>query len=75
MAREGLSKGLDLEDRIWYTLAPACAYIVLIGAGTGLILEASQACTLLAVGMGLLLLTGVRNAWDMTTWVVLRRRS
>jgi hypothetical protein len=75
MRREGLAKALDLDDRIWYMLAPACAYAVLVAAGAALILKASPALPVLATSLGLLLLAGLRNAWDMTTWVVLRRRS
>ena len=75
MVREGIHGKIDLEDRIWYTIAPVIAYAILSLAGLALIIAANAACAILAVGMGLLLLAGIRNAWDITTWVVLRRQS
>lgn len=74
MVREGIAKSIDLEDRTWYAAVPAVAYFLLASAGFVLGIETQAACTLLAVGVCLLLLAGIRNAWDMTTWVVLRRR-
>ena len=74
MVREGIAKHIDLEDRIWYALVPALAYAILTIAGTAFLFGASAATALMPLGMCLLLLAGIRNAWDMTTWVVLRRQ-
>ncbi len=74
MIHGGIAKSIDLEDRVWYTMVPAVAYLVLGMAGVALGMEAEAACALLAVGVCLLLLAGIRNAWDMTTWIVLRRQ-
>ncbi len=74
LVREGIARSIDLEDRIWYAAVPAVAYLVLAGAGVAFGLETAEACSILAGGMCLLLLAGVRNAWDMTTWVVLNRQ-
>jgi hypothetical protein len=73
MIREGIAPRMDLEDRFWYGVAPAIAYAVLTVAGVAFAFEAVVSPGLLAAGMCLLLLAGIRNAWDMTTWVVLRR--
>jgi hypothetical protein len=75
MAKAGVLAKIDIYDRIWYAIAPACAYAVLTSAGAAFALDAGAAAVVLALGMGLLLLAGIRNAWDMTTWVVLRRQS
>lgn len=74
MLHGGIAESIDLEDRVWYTVVPAVAYLVLATAGAALGIQAEAACTLLAIGVCLLLLAGIRNAWDMTTWIVLRRQ-
>ena len=75
MVREGLARSIDLEDRIGYAAVPAAAYALLAGAGAAFTLQAEAACGVMAAGMGLLLLAGIRNAWDMTTWVVMNRQA
>ena len=74
MVQHGLASSVDLEDRVWYAAAPAFAYFLLAADGLGFALAAPAAPSLLAVGTGTLLVAGLRNAWDITTWVVLRRR-
>ncbi len=74
MLREGIAKSIDLEDRAWYTMVPAVAYFMLAMAGVALGIHTESACTFLAIGVCLLLLAGIRNAWDMTTWIILRRQ-
>jgi predicted neutral ceramidase superfamily lipid hydrolase len=73
MLREGIAQKIDLEDRILYVVVPALAYLILAAAGVSLICEFAVGSLLLAGGICLLLLAGIRNAWDMTTWVVMRR--
>jgi len=73
MAREGLLAKTDLEDRTWYATVPAVAYLILIAAATAFWRGEPAGCDLLVVGTGLLMLAGLRNAWDMTTWVVMMR--
>lgn len=72
MIQGGIAASIDLEDRVWYTVVPAAAYLLLATAGAALAIEAEAACALLAFGVCLLLLAGIRNAWDMTTWIVMR---
>ena len=72
MVREGIVKSIDLEDRVYYTVVPAAAYLMTAFAGVMLGVDQNAACVVLAGGVCLLLLAGIRNAWDMTTWVVLR---
>lgn len=74
MVREGIAGKLDIEDRLWYAFAPALAYVTITLAGVAFALVSKAATLLLAAGICLLLLAGIRNAWDMTTWVVLRRQ-
>jgi hypothetical protein len=35
--------------------------------------ETELGCDILAAAMGVLLLVGIRNAWDITVWTVMRR--
>ena len=74
MRREGIASAIDLEDRIWYATVPAVAYSILALAGVVLGVRTRAAGVVLAVGVCLLLLAGIRNAWDMTPWIVLRRQ-
>ncbi len=74
MLHGGIVEAIDLEDRLWYTIVPAVAYLVLAIAGAALGIETATASAVLAIGVCLLLLAGIRNAWDMTTWIVLRRQ-
>lgn len=73
MVRSGFTASMDGEDRVWYALVPAGAYLVLAAGGAALAVDTGDACALLALGSGLLLLAGLRNAWDMTTWIAMRR--
>ena len=73
MVREGIAASIDLEDRICYALIPAIAYLIMGLAGATFAIAVDAAFVILASGVCLLLLAGIRNAWDMTTWAVLRR--
>lgn len=70
MARRGFE--IDGEDRLWYALAPvACHLLVALAAGL-LLLRSPAAVYLLGATLVLLLLVSIRNAWDITLWVVMR---
>jgi len=73
MVRHGLNAAIDLEDRMWYAIVPAVGHAAVAVAGLTLLLQSDTGCGLLALATGLLLLAGIRNAWDITTWTVLRR--
>lgn len=72
MRRQGMFGTIDLADRIWYLFAPLLAYALLLAAGAAAPLFAELALPLLAGASVLLLLLGIRNAWDMTVWVTIR---
>jgi hypothetical protein len=72
--RHGLSATIDIEDRIWYAALPAIAYATLVAAGLALLAPNQAGLDLLAGGMGLLLVVGIRNAWDITAWMITRHR-
>lgn len=72
--REGLNQSIDLEDRIWYVVVPVVGYLLEAAAGLALAARLDIGCTLLAVAVGLLMLVGIHNAWDITVWIITRRR-
>jgi hypothetical protein len=65
---------VDLEDRLWYAAVPVLCYAVLTAAAVMLLRGAAFGCEILAFAIGVLLLIGIRNAWDMTLFTILRRR-
>jgi hypothetical protein len=73
MSRGGFFGTIDLEDRFWYVLAPVTGYL-LMTAGAVVVLWVHQGAglDLIALTLVLLLLLGIRNAWDMTVWIVIR---
>jgi hypothetical protein len=73
MIGDGAFQQIDLEDRLWYVTLPTVAYAILTAAGAAFFLAPDISVPVLAAGMCALLLTGIRNAWDMTTWAVMRR--
>jgi hypothetical protein len=74
MVRHGFSATIDLEDRMWYAVLPAVGYMIMVVAGAAtLAQQIDSGCAVLAVAMGSLTLVGIRNAWDMTVWTVVRR--
>ena len=62
---------LDMHDRVWYFLVPGLSYILFIGSGIGLLLRVGQAASGLAVATVLLLVAGIRNAWDLVIFRLL----
>ena len=72
--RDGLIASVDREDRIWYGVLPLLAYLAEIGAGATLARGVSAGSAVLAGSIGLLLLAGIHNAWDITVWMITRRQ-
>jgi hypothetical protein len=72
MHRQGFAASLVYSDRVWYAMAPAAGYLILSGAAGAMLAEAKASLMLLACALGLLLVAGIRNAWDMAVWISLR---
>ena len=62
-----------LEDWLWYMAFPLIANILLIVAAFVLPKNPSSALYLVGSTMMLLLLVGIRNAWDMVTFLAVER--
>ncbi|HZP46404.1 MAG TPA: hypothetical protein VFB15_12215 [Candidatus Binataceae bacterium] len=75
MVRHGLVSTIDLADRLWYAGLPIIAYLLLGFVGTGPLRSPDRALRWMATALIFLLLIGIRNAWDMTVWIIDRRRN
>lgn len=65
----------DVEDRVWYGILPFLAYgVVFIGA-VALPIVMWKALLAVAAGVVLLIFIGIRNAWDIVTFLVVRAGS
>jgi len=68
---------IDLEDRLFYGLIPVAGHLLIGVAAWALYARSPSSPELIAVALIVLLVAGIRNAWDMTVWIVTRspRRS
>lgn len=62
----------DAEDWTWYWIMPLLAYGAIFGAAIGLVKAPIQPLFALAGGVLLLIFIGIRNAWDVVTFLVIR---
>jgi hypothetical protein len=62
-----------LEDWLWYMAFPLLAHVSLIVAAFVLSKNPSPALYIVGSAMMLLLLVGIRNAWDMVTFLAVER--
>lgn len=63
----------DLEDWIWFTILPFGAYGAISAGAIALATVPVQAPFILAGGVLLLIFIGIRNAWDVVTYIATRR--
>ncbi len=75
LVREGLGASIDLEDRLWYAALPVAGYLLMALSGILSVVQIGIGSVTLASSAMLLLIAGIRNAWDITVWLVTRRRS
>jgi hypothetical protein len=60
---------LPVLDWIWFVGLPIASYVLLLLSGIGFLLQAALAMLGVAVALVLLLLIGIRNAWDLVIWI------
>ena len=63
---------VDVWDRMFYALIPVLGYLLVVTAGAMLFMRITWGAEVLAAGLLTLLLAGIRNAWDMMLWIVIR---
>ena len=66
----------DVDDWMWYTILPLVAYGAISASATDLGADPVRGLFILAAGVVLLIFIGIRNAWDVVTYlaVTLSRR-
>ncbi len=62
-----------VRDWLWYLAFPLLAYIVLIAAAIALPANPALALYFIGAVMLALLFTGIRNAWDLVTYLAIER--
>lgn len=68
------SMKLDLADRAFYMALPVLAYLAMAVAAVMCQSKGELAYNILAVSLVVLLIVGMRNAWDMATFMITRDR-
>jgi hypothetical protein len=63
---------VDVVDRLFYALFPVIGYLLVIGSAVLLLEQSRWSLETLAAALITLLFAGIRNAWDMTMWIVIR---
>jgi hypothetical protein len=63
---------VDLVDRMFYVLIPLVAYVIALTAAALLFEQSEIGAELIAVALLILLLAGLRNAWDMMVWIMIK---
>lgn len=64
----------DREDWTWYGIVPLLAYLAILGGAIALPHGPLQALFAIAGGVLLLMFVGIRNAWDVVTYLAIRSR-
>jgi hypothetical protein len=63
---------VDVVDRMFYALIPCVAQLLVPVAGVMLTVHPIWGLDCLAAAALILLFAGIRNAWDMTIWIVIK---
>ncbi len=64
---------LGHSDWLWYGLLPGISYLAILGAGLGFQFQSQNSFDMLAAGLIVLLVLGVRNTWDLMLWIAQNR--
>jgi hypothetical protein len=69
----GVGDTWDFSDWLWYAAAPVVSgALLLVSGGLGLSAQSHAALTTVGVTLVLLLMMGIRNAWDLVTFAIAR---
>jgi hypothetical protein len=69
------SFNVDFGDRLFYALIPLLGYLLLLISAALLLMRSAAGAEFIAAALLTLLLAGIRNAWDMTVWIMIRAPS
>jgi hypothetical protein len=70
-----LRSRIDLADRMFYVFIPSLGYLLVAAAAIALFEHWLLSAELIAAALLVLLLAGIRNAWDMTVWIITRSQT
>jgi len=65
---------LGLDDRLAYGLLPVAIYLAMAAAAVMVFWRVTETFEILAVSMVVLLVIGMRNAWDMANFMITREK-
>lgn len=65
---------LDRLDWCWYLGLPMLSYGLTLGSGVAMCVRAPFGLEIVGASMILLLVIGIRNAWDLVLWMTQHRR-
>lgn len=63
---------VELLDHLFYALVPILGYLLVLAAAVLLYFHTEWGLDFAAAALVTLLLAGIRNAWDMTLWIVMK---
>ena len=63
---------VDVVDRLFYALVPGVGHLLILLSAVLLFTQRPAGLDCLAAALITLLLAGIRNAWDMTMWIVIK---
>jgi hypothetical protein len=66
---------VDLIDRLFYALLPLVGYLIALLSAGLLLMQSAASADVMATALLTLLLAGIRNAWDMMVWIVIKAPS
>lgn len=61
----------DAEDWVWYSVLPSVAFCAIFGGAIALAWVPAEALYAVAAGALLLIFVGIRNAWDVVTFLAI----
>jgi hypothetical protein len=63
---------VDVIDRMYYALIPMVAYLLALAAAILAFLHIAASEYVMAAALLVLLVAGLRNAWDMMLWIMIK---
>ena len=69
-----LRRKIDVGDRVWYAVVPFVGYGVMLAAAILIARWSPASLDTLAASVALLLIAGIRNAWDLILFFVAQPR-
>ena len=63
---------VERVDRLFYLLIPFIGYLLVLASAVLLLMRSHVGAEVMAIAILVLLIAGLRNAWDMMVWIVLR---